>query len=75
MNRLHACVVHTLVGEEGVWDGLRSLEYHENNANRDQKREIDFCDQEMNKNLEKSRFFRKIAILSDFRSIFLKEKK
>ena len=59
MNRLDACVVHTLVGEEGVWDGLRSPEYHEPNANRDQKREIDFCDQEMNKNrdfFEKSRF-------------------
>ena len=75
MNRLDACVVHTLVGEEGVWDALRSPKYREPNANRDQKREIDFCNHEMNKNLENLRFFRKIAILSDFCPIFLKEKK
>ena len=59
MNRLDACVVHTLVGEEGVWDALRSPKYHEPIANRDQKPEIDFFDQEMNKNqdfLQKSRF-------------------
>ena len=29
MNRLDSCVVHTLVGEEGVWDGFRSPEYYE----------------------------------------------